>query len=274
MSDQTGDIRTVWKVAYLFTINILTPLVLWAMTGGFFLNELLRAGMSYGLYRILGFGGGQIIYILLFSAFWYGIGLNSLVSNKKKSPTNRSDAGCAVFLVCTTLLAVIILLALGVPALADRLFPPRLALGTDMMKAAEQACKGFPVPAAAGYPGSTGLHPLVLANPSGGWHSLTNKMPKAWKPNSVKDLQLVACASEVKKLEYEVCNYSSAGEFKRYQEMINIRIVAAKTGALVEEQEVLGAIPSKCPSTISSSGTHSSVGSVNVSAALVKFVKP
>ena len=275
MADQKTPLRTGWRVVFLFIITILTPLVLWALTGGFFLNWMLEDGLSYGAYRILGLGGGQLIYILLVNLLWYGFRFFYLGPNKKPIPANQSDnAGCAIFLVCVTLVIVFILAAIRVPSLADRLLPPRLAVGIDVMNAASQACKGLPVPAAAEYPGNTGLHPIVLTNSLGGWHNSTNTLPQAWKPGSVRDLQLVACITEEDSIVIQTCTYSSNGKFKRYRAWIEIRIVAARTGELVMELKVEGDDPSACPEQISSSGTHSTVGLVDLNEALAPFVVP
>jgi hypothetical protein len=275
MTDQRGPLKTGWRVVFLIIITILTPLVLWALTGGFFLNWMLAGGLPYWLYRVLGFGGGQLIYILLINLLWSGFNFFNLGPNYKESTTGKKEGpGCLIFLICVTLLIFLILAAIRVPSLADRLFPPRLSLGSDIMDAASQACNGLPVPNAAEYPGNTGLHPLVLTTPSGGWHSSTNTLPQAWKPGSVHDLQLVACATETRKIEIQSCTYSSNGEFKRYQEMMYIKIVAAKTGKLVKELDVEGDDPSECPERISSSGDHSSVGYVNVTRAMSPYVTP
>jgi hypothetical protein len=276
MDNNTGKKNRLLRVGYLFTLMVLMPLALWALSGAFFLNELLRAGISYGFYRFLGYGGGQVLYVLLFNLFWYWIGLFSLETKTKSPQNHRSDIGCVVFLVCITLLATILLFVNGVPVLADKFFPPRISVSGEVVEAANQACKGLPVPEAAEYNVGTGLHPLVLVKAAGGWHTFTNKLSRAWKPKSISDIQLVACADEIQTNTYQVCNYTEAGQFTRYQETIDVRLVAAKTGELVEKLHIEGLVPPPCPDSISSSGDHSSTGTVNLNlfAALAKYVTP
>jgi hypothetical protein len=275
MTDQKAPLQTGWRVVFLIIITIGLPLVLWMLTGGFFLNAMLAGGLSNGAYRILGFGGGQVIYILLVNLLWSGFNFFNLGPEKKPLPANQTDSpGCLAFLIGVTLLTFFILAALKAPSLADRLFPPRLSLRSDIMDAARRACQGLPVPAAAAYPGDTGLHSLILTNSSGGWHTSSNTLPQAWKPASVHELQLVACAAKTRDVVIQTCTYSSNGEFKRYREMLDIRIVAARTGQLVKELNLVGFDPSACPEQISSSGSHSSYGTINLPGALAAFVKP
>lgn len=228
------------KILALILLGLGFPIALWLMFGGMLMNYLLSLGIPYGLYLFLGYGGGFFILLIL----WIVIVRGGLGEND----------GCIMLMVPV----VIVLMVSGVVMLfrhegdliLDRMFPPRLSVSSDLLNAAGQVCKGIPVNAADSYPGISGQNHLVMMNETGGWNNWTNSLPKAWKPASIASLQLVACAGNITTTTSNVCQFSGGSTLEQKRQIIEIRIIAAKTGMLVQTIQVEGEDYVGCPDSI------------------------
>lgn len=142
----------------------------------------------------------------------------------------------------------------------------------EIVLAAEQACVGKGIEEAATYVG-TGPHPVVVC---GHWtYGDTNRFPESWWPESINDLELVACLGEEQEELIETCTYTNGPPLRRYQYKREIRLVEAKTGNIIASYILKGSVPDKCPSATTKKDVErhgSDVGFNEVRNWLIDFV--
>lgn len=108
-------------------------------------------------------------------------------------------------------------------------------------------CQGQAVAEAASYTGG-GPHPIVLLSSSGGHHSWSSQLDDTWLPESVSEVQLVACVGEQVEHSIEVCPYNGP-DITRYVYQVSVQIVAAQTGVTVATETIAGDRPRECRQT-------------------------
>lgn len=127
----------------------------------------------------------------------------------------------------------------------------RYAPDYDIVKAGGKACERHPVEGSGEYRDKEGINPIIVLNASGDWHKWTDQFPGEWVPESLSDLELVACLGKEKRTaEAHSCHYLGAGDVPMSEYLIEVRIVEAHTGGLVSIISVFG--ESECPGAISS----------------------
>jgi hypothetical protein len=118
-------------------------------------------------------------------------------------------------------------------------------LDGEVIDAAAQACERIPVPEAAHYTSGPGNHPFVVITESG--RSVNSHYyPENWLPNSVSELQIVACVGEEKWQLVQTCKYINGPSILRYQSNANVVIVEARTGNTVDQFILEGDLPRQC----------------------------
>jgi len=122
------------------------------------------------------------------------------------------------------------------------------------------ACTGSGVARAARYTAGPRFHPVVFIGRDGGEHPFTFRVPKRWWPSRLQRTELVACCdNEEGERLVDTCSYRGrgGGTISRYVYTVKVRLVEARTGALLKEGLVAGGPPDSCPSsTRGSSSIH------------------
>lgn len=117
-----------------------------------------------------------------------------------------------------------------------------------ILEAAAAACQGQPVPGAAAYSGDSSIHPLVLLGESGQVTALTGPLPPDWAPESVSDLELVACLTGEEKVLIQRCSYFG-GSVPRWGYERVLTLVEAQTGEVLRTAVIRGTPPRDCRSS-------------------------
>jgi hypothetical protein len=114
----------------------------------------------------------------------------------------------------------------------------------EMLAALADVCSWQGVEGAAAYEGAD-PHPVVLVASDGMNHAWSDQLPDAWEPESLADVELVACVHPEREVAIEVCQYNGP-DITRYRNEVEIRLMAARTGAQVAATVVRGTDPREC----------------------------
>ena len=107
-------------------------------------------------------------------------------------------------------------------------------------------CQGQGQPRAAGYSPGMGEHKLVLLDAHGKPTAWTGAMPRSWRPAQIEEAELVLCVGEERAELIQTCQYRGGPDILRYQNMRELRLLDARTGALVSQTVVGGKPPRRC----------------------------
>jgi hypothetical protein len=105
-------------------------------------------------------------------------------------------------------------------------------------------CSGQGIAEAAAYQGD-GPHLLVLISSDGESHAWSGRLPDSWDPDSVGEVELVACVYPEGERSIEVCRYDGP-DITRYRHEMEIRLLAAQTGRPVASTVLSGNDPRAC----------------------------
>jgi hypothetical protein len=131
-------------------------------------------------------------------------------------------------------------------------------------------CNGLPLKRTATYKQGVGVHPTFLADAKTGkalmfvdgffQDFVYTGLPEASNPKNIYDVQLVACFSLINETKKGCGGYTPGGNpfgtgFKYYiiSHDFEIKLIAAKTGNLIQTIEVKGNKPNLCPNSIPAS---------------------
>ncbi|MBN1993073.1 MAG: hypothetical protein JW953_10245 [Anaerolineae bacterium] len=112
---------------------------------------------------------------------------------------------------------------------------------------------GQAVAEAAAYSQMSGVHPVVLARGSveGNWRAPRDPLRPEWTPQTLPEVELVACM-QVAEVLVESCPYTlengRQASVERLQYQTNITLREAKTGVVVADTVLAGAMPAECSS--------------------------
>ncbi len=120
---------------------------------------------------------------------------------------------------------------------------------TPLYHSVSQVCNGTAVENAAGYTEESGLHPIVLLSTLGGLHEWSYGLPVEWEPNSVSEVELVACVENEEAIIIETCQYSGGPPVDRFIYEVVIYLMDAKTGETIGIQAISGDSPRECKFT-------------------------
>ncbi len=116
-------------------------------------------------------------------------------------------------------------------------------------EAAIKICNGVAVTEAAVYNQGTSLSPLALLNirTQRGWNAAD--YPANWLPNSVDEMQLVACIEDDWHI-LESCKYSGGKNILRREQIYRtVRVVQAASGETLDSFTLTGGVPRACGSS-------------------------
>lgn len=91
------------------------------------------------------------------------------------------------------------------------------------------------------------LERLVVLGEQGQAIGWTEDAQRAWRPTSLDEVGLVACAGPVRQTVLETCQYGGGIKIKRVQEEIDVRLVQADTGELLASGTLVGMPPACAP---------------------------
>ncbi len=141
----------------------------------------------------------------------------------------------------------------------------RLESRTAVIDILGDVCRGIGVDETKDYYPDQSFHPVVVLNSEGkelivrtsNW---SNSMARhGLEPMAVRFAELLECAEKPQYKVIETCNYTGGGTLKREQDQMQIRLVAARTGEIVVEATLKGALPEDCP-MVKASGTQTESG--------------
>ena len=119
--------------------------------------------------------------------------------------------------------------------------------------AVSEACFGSPVPNAAAYAATPGIHPAIGMKLYGTSYSTYNyPLPDNAVAASVGETQVVFCFGDQEKVLVETCPYEldKSGNpthvVERSQYQLPIKLFEAKTGILIAEETLIGKAPREC----------------------------
>lgn len=148
-----------------------------------------------------------------------------------------------------------------------------------------EALTGTGIPGAGSYSPSPGVHGIQVVwdasnqrnNPGFIESVVADAVPTAWNPQTLGDVQLIACMSRVIEV-VEECDYMGGADIERQRIHTNVRVIVAATGEVLGEQQWPGGDPHKCPFVIRTSPpediTGPQVTSQEVVAWLQQFAAP
>jgi hypothetical protein len=151
------------------------------------------------------------------------------------------------------ILGVILLVVCGVCSVVVAMASYSVNQEDQTYGAVSEACFGSPVPDAAAYAATSGIHPAVGMKLYGTHYSTYNyPLPDNAVAASVSDAQVVFCLGDQEKVLLESCpyEYDSSGTpthvVERSQYELTIKLFEAKTGILIAEETLIGKAPRKC----------------------------
>ena len=125
-------------------------------------------------------------------------------------------------------------------------YEPFPNLDDEFIETYRPVCNGIGVNIASEYnPTEQGTHPTILICSDGTRHKLTDQLRRDWWPENIIDVELVlVCDTE----EYKVIQtcYYNGPSITRYRYYIVVRLRIAKTGSLLSEATIYGALPRRC----------------------------
>jgi hypothetical protein len=122
-------------------------------------------------------------------------------------------------------------------------------LGHEIIDSASKVCNGEIIDNAAEYT-NEGPHPVIVGNLGNFNYEETNSLPDTWLPESMDELELVACPDEEHEELLQSCQYEMGSTLRRYQYKREVKLVEAKTGKIVAEDILEGSVPRPCPSSM------------------------
>jgi len=107
---------------------------------------------------------------------------------------------------------------------------------------------------AAGTPIVGGPNHLLVLGPLGDDSPWADAVPEAWRPAALSETDYVACISDNRAEEFEVCTYEPAGTVTRVRYGVDVSVFEAATGEPVYVEtlpilHVAGVDPPPCPPT-------------------------
>ncbi|MBP8000093.1 MAG: hypothetical protein KA314_25370 [Chloroflexi bacterium] len=106
-------------------------------------------------------------------------------------------------------------------------------------------CNGIGLTQAARYTGGPGPHPIVFLASNGTPGAWSDELPKGWEPETLTEVELVACGEEEEVL-LEVCPYAGGSDIRRYQYTAHIVLRSAATGEQLGLLIIAGESPRRC----------------------------
>jgi len=154
----------------------------------------------------------------------------------------------------------------------------RLESRPSILSGLKNACRGEGIDQAANYNANDSFHPIVVLNTQGERFEWTDQIPIAWEPMALRFVELVACTQGEQRQIIQTCSYTGGSAFTRSQYIIDLRIIAAKTGQVVAQRTFSGTTPDRCPEVKGRfDGSGTTGGPVNrdeVNAWLIDIVHP
>lgn len=237
------ELREQWyKILFIYLLPI--PF-LWLSFGDLFLIKL----NDYGWTSIHSY---PYVGLILCAAIWLPL-VGIVVRSTKRDERTGCFAGILFFVFLFTVSGLTVQVMSGLPVR----FPLVPIINQDIFDAVSLACNGVAIESVAKYQSTAGIHPIVLVNegesPMAGnenKHRIwSDAIPLGWAPDSVEDVELIACVNGPREELIETCKYQFAASISRYQWIANVKIVVASTGAILDTKTFLGTPPRKCQST-------------------------
>ncbi len=117
-------------------------------------------------------------------------------------------------------------------------------LARSLKAACEPGYEGDPQ-APAFDPNQAGPHGLVFIAADGSAHALNNAIPKSWRRESLSEIELVACVSDVQSRTIEECEYlGTPRTVDRVERFVNIRLIDVRTATVAESVSLSAATQS------------------------------
>ncbi len=88
--------------------------------------------------------------------------------------------------------------------------------------------------AAHPYVDEEGVHPVILLTEAGGDHEWTNKLSPQYQPASATDTELVVCIGAQTPVDIGTCDYTRGCTIDVYIYEIEVSLIEAKTGELID----------------------------------------
>lgn len=122
-----------------------------------------------------------------------------------------------------------------------------------ILAALAPVCQGQGTPGAGAYsPGSGQTAHLVILDASGQPHEWTGLGDLDWRPNTLAEVELVACVGKPTIEHVRTCHYTRGGQLILKTEKLTVKVYAAQTGALISTSDFEGTTGG-CPTTKQSS---------------------
>ena len=121
-------------------------------------------------------------------------------------------------------------------------------LSAEMINNLSPVCLGEGVPQTAEYqPSLQKIHPIVILSASGEESEFTRKPSLDWLPNSIGEVELVACVGKIRGSTSQ-CHYTHGYTVTYYLEKVPISLHEAKTGKVVaSDDELISGKVKGCP---------------------------
>jgi len=120
----------------------------------------------------------------------------------------------------------------------------RLESHESIREALEPACDGKGISGTNVYDPNKSFHSLMIVGQDD--ISELSDVMNRWEPMALRFSELVVCAAR-QNVTVETCPYPGESAITRHQDRIDIQVVAAMTGEIVEEHHLLGSLPASCP---------------------------
>lgn len=89
------------------------------------------------------------------------------------------------------------------------------------------------------------ISPIVIIRDDGQRHKFTSNIKLSWRPNSINEVQLIACLSKEKAIQINVCGYAGPS-ITRIQFVFDLILREAKTGNIIVNNSFYGSYPRYC----------------------------
>lgn len=92
------------------------------------------------------------------------------------------------------------------------------------------------------------FHTMVVFDAAGEINNLTDTAKRNnWEPTAIRFTDLVACVGETEKVVIETCQYEEGLERSRVARIRIVRVIAAKTGEVLFNDDLYYQLPGECP---------------------------
>ncbi len=191
------------------------------------------------------FGGSVLLFLIsLFAGF---------LLNKRLSEKKLISAIWGLGIVSSLF---VIFGGLSIPNVDPRVFD-----------VASRVCDGEVFEGAAEYSDSS-PHPMIIGNN----YEWTNLLPRNWWPESIDEVELVACLGDEYDEFISRCGYEMGYVFSRFQYYREIRLVRPRSGQTIASDVLAGGEPPACPSSMTD-GDKEKHGSHVGSAKVINWIK-